>query len=83
MIFPKPHPNTSKDNMVFLEIWLLLQENYASAYLQVPVLPYIETSQLIYTANQLAKLALNGLNKFYFQLHVHELSFLKEDTEDL
>ena len=69
--------------MVFLEIWLLLQENYASAYLQVPVLPYIETSQLIYTANQLAKLALNGLNKFYFHLHVHELSFLKEDTEDL
>ena len=69
--------------MVFLEIWLLLQENYASAYLQVPVLPYIETSQLIYTANQLAKPALNGLNKFYFQLHVHELSFLKEDTEDL
>ena len=83
MVFPKPRPSTSKVNMIFLEIWLLLQENYASAYLQVPVLPYIETSQLIYKANQLAKLALNGLSKFYFQLHVHELSFLKEDTEDI
>ena len=83
MVFPKPRPSNGKVNMIFLEIWLLLQENYASAYLQVPVLPYIETSQLICTANQLPKLAYNGLNKFYFQLHVHELSFLKEDTEDI